>query len=58
MAEARGFWKGDDLWWKIDGEEVSDKDLRRWVWHNIDGMMKYVDVIRQLHVDAYANRAR
>lgn len=58
MTEARGFWKGDDLWWRIGDEEISDKDLQRWVWQNIDGVMKYVDVIRKFHVDAYANRAR
>lgn len=54
----KGFWKGDVLWWRIGDEEVSDKDLRAWVWHNCDGIMRYVDVIRQCQSDAYANRQR
>jgi hypothetical protein len=58
MAEARGFWKGEHLWWTINGEEVSDRDLRTWVYHNVEGVMRYVDVIRQCQVDAYANRQR
>jgi hypothetical protein len=55
MAEAKGFWKGKHLWWRINGEEISDSDLRTWVWHNVPGVMRYVDVIRQGQVEAYAN---
>lgn len=58
MSEARGIWRGDALWWRIGDEEVSDKDLRTWVWHNVPGVMRYVDVIRKCHVDAYAARKR
>lgn len=58
MSEARGFWKGDALWWRIGDEEISDKDLRTWVYHNVEGVMRYVDVIRQCQVESYANRQR
>lgn len=56
--EARGYWKGDVLWWQIGDEHVSDRDLRTWCWHNMDGISRYVDVVRQYHVDAYAKRTR
>ena len=58
MAKAQGFWKGEALWWRIDDEEISDRDLRTWVYHNVPSVMRYVDVIRQCQVDAYANRQR
>ena len=62
MADARGFWigRGDKqvLCWQIDGEFITDKALRTWVFRNVDGVMRYVDVIRQCQVDAYANRHR
>jgi hypothetical protein len=60
MADVRGFWigRGDRqrLCWCIDGEFISDHALRTWVWHNVPGIMRYVDVIRQCQCDAYANR--
>ena len=60
MAEARGFWigRGDKqvLCWEIDGEFITDKALRQLVWHNMEGVDRYVDVIRQYQVDAYAKR--
>jgi hypothetical protein len=57
MSEARGIWKGDDLWWRIGDEEISDRDLRRWAYHNMKGIGRYVGVcVLKMHVDAYANR--
>lgn len=60
MTEARGVWigRGDKqvLCWLIDGEFISDRALRTWLWHNMEGVGRYVDVIRQCHVDAYATR--
>lgn len=58
QSAARGFWKGEQLWWRIGDEEISDRDLRNWVWHNVEGVMRYVDVIRECQVIAYANRPR
>lgn len=58
MTEARGFWKDEVLWWRIGGEEISDKDLRNWIWHNLDGIGRYVDVVRKYQIDAYANRKK
>jgi hypothetical protein len=56
MTEARGFWKDEVLWWRIGGDEISDKDLRTWIWHNLEGVGRYVDVVRKYQIDAYANR--
>lgn len=57
--EVRGFWKGDDLWWRIGDEQVSDRELSTWCWHNLDGVRRYtVPVVRKYHTDAYAKRPR
>lgn len=58
MPEAKGFWKGDALWWRIGADEISDKDLRTWVWSNLSGVSRYVDVVRKYQIDAYANRTK
>lgn len=58
MSDVRGFWKGAVLWWRIGDEEICDKDLRTWIWHNLDGIGRYVDVVRQFQIDAYAHRKK
>lgn len=62
MASAHGFWVGSGdqqrLCWQIDGEFVSDKALRAWVWHNMTGVSRYVDVMRAYQTEAYSNRHR
>ena len=55
-AKVHGFWVGDRLIWQINGEFISDRALRSWCWHNVDGVMRYVDVVRRAHTDAYAAR--
>lgn len=58
---AHGFWvgRGDRalLCWQIDGEFVSDRALRSWVYHNMDGIDRHVGpCVLALHVNAYAKR--
>jgi hypothetical protein len=61
-VEAHGFWVGRGerakLCWQINGEFVSDRALRQWVYHNMDGRIdRYVGTcVLQMHVDAYAKR--
>lgn len=54
--EARGKWAAEVLFWEItDGETslcVKDEDLRSMAYHQMSGASRYVDVIRQCHVDA------
>lgn len=55
--DALGFWKDDGLWWRIDGEEISDKDLRRWCYHNMKTVGRYVTAcVCREHTEAYAKR--
>jgi hypothetical protein len=58
IIEARGFWIGGRLIWQINGAFVSDRALRRWVYDNMSGIDRYVDVIRHLHTAAYASHNR
>lgn len=51
-------WEGEELIWTINGEDISDRALRSWCYHNVEGVMRYVDVVRDLHVRAWANRNR
>jgi len=45
-------WREKELWWRINDHEISDRDLRAWVYKNMaDTPFQYVDVI---HVEAYA----
>ena len=59
MSETKGFWKGDDLWWRIGAEEISDRGLRTWVYHNMRGVDRHVGTcVLKMHTDAYANRQK
>lgn len=57
-ANVRGEWRSNpqEWWWCINDEWVSDKDLRNWIYANIDYPHCYADVIRQFHCNAWANR--
>ena len=49
-------WRGDVLFWSINGEWVSDGALRNWCANNMRTPDRYVDVVRRCHVVAWANR--
>lgn len=55
----QSFWRGTDdaavLWWRIEGEEITDRGLRNWCANNMQND-RYVDVVRLCHARAYANR--
>lgn len=57
-SSAKSFseWRGKELWWNIEGNWVSDKDLRNWCYHNMPDTWKYVEVVRQIQIDAYASQ--
>jgi hypothetical protein len=57
-AEVKSEWRGDKLWWCIEGQWVSHESLKQWVYRNMDSPDNYVDVIRRCHTDAYAKRER
>lgn len=52
-------WRGQDLWWCINGDWISDQNLRSWCYNNMgeDNPSRYADCIRQCHIVAYANRS-
>jgi hypothetical protein len=58
-TQANGFWIRDHLIWQINGEFISDRALRSWVFHNTEhSYLKHVGpCILKRHVDAYALRA-
>jgi hypothetical protein len=51
-------WRGLDLWWGINGEWISDRDLRNWCANNMDGPGRYVGAVLRCHIQAYAERDR
>ncbi len=55
MRELTSFWRGRTLWWRIDGREVADHILRQWCRENMPYPWNHVDLIRQAHLDAWAN---
>lgn len=59
-SEWRGAGETAELWWTINGDAISDRDLRLWCFHNMgeSNPSRYVDVVRKCHVDAYAARAK
>ena len=57
-VNASGYWDNGKLHWKIEDMDVSDEDLRRWCYKNLDYPFCYIegDVIRAYHTNAwYAN---
>ena len=57
LTSSRWSADGELIWW-IEGEEISDSDLRKWCANNMAGPNRYVDVIRECHVRAYSQRER
>jgi hypothetical protein len=58
---ANGRWVGEDLWWDIGKESISDSDLRVWVRQHLpeDSLFSRVgDCLVAYHFRAYANRRR
>lgn len=53
-------WRGQELWWCINGEWLSESALRSWCFHNIEANhQKYItDCVRHYHVKAYAEGNR
>lgn len=49
-------WVQDQLVWTINGEEVTDADLRRWCGNHMEYPWRHVDIVRRIHVEAYARR--
>lgn len=58
LAEVQSEWRGTDLWWRINGEWISDRDLRNWCANNMGDPGRHVDVVRRCHIQAYAMRER
>ena len=62
-VKAFGQWVGDEdrveLFWNINGEMVSDKDLRTWCYLNMDYPDKHVGkCVTMRHVIAYHERIK
>lgn len=57
-GEACGRWVGDQLWWDIHGETISDEKLRHWIADNLpdSGFRSTAGGIVAYHTRAYANR--
>jgi len=50
-------WVDKELVWSINNHDVSDVELRRWCFQNMEhNHEKYIDVIRKYHIDAYFNK--
>ena len=50
-------WRGDALWWQIEGEWISDHDLGNWCANNMgDSQSRHMDIARRVHMVAYASR--
>jgi hypothetical protein len=50
-------WRSGELWWDIEGDWISDRDLRNWCANNMgDDPWRHTDVIRVCHIKAYAER--
>lgn len=60
--EVTSHWRGEEadaeLYWTIDGEDISDRELRQWVFRNMPSPDCHVDVIRHMHVTAFARRRK
>lgn len=56
LVNAVGRWVGKDLYWDIDGETISDAELKRWCRANLPEHWTRVDVIVNYHVSAYKHR--
>lgn len=55
-AETRSHWAANELIWTINGEQVTDKELRSWCYIHLQYPWCYADVIRQYHCNAWAVR--
>lgn len=54
---AIGRWEGETLIWEINGEDVSDRDLRAWCYSHLPYPYNYPPpVMTKLHTTAYAAR--
>lgn len=54
-ATVKSEWRDQELWWCINGDWISDRDLRNWCSNNMgDNPSRHVDVVRKCHVKAYA----
>lgn len=49
-------WRGETLIWTINGEDISDVDLRRWCHANLSPPWDAHSYIMQRHVDEWAAR--
>lgn len=57
QVNAVGRWVGEKLYWDIDGESISDDDLRRWCHMNLsDFWASTAGGIVNYHVAAYKHR--
>lgn len=55
FALAHSEWRNQNLWWVINGQEISDNDLRKWCHENLEYPWRFVDVVRAYHVNAWAH---
>lgn len=56
QVNAKGRWVGEDLYWDIDGETISDAELKRWCRANLPEQWTRSDVIVNYHISAYKHR--
>jgi hypothetical protein len=54
---AVGRWVGEDLWWDIEGESISDHELKRWCYLNLpEPWNSCITGIVNYHTAAYKHR--
>ena len=57
QVDAVGRWVGKDLWWDIEGESISDHELKRWCYLNLpEPWNACITGIVNYHVAAFKHR--
>jgi hypothetical protein len=54
ISDAEGFWRDGVLWWRIGRRSVPDTAFRTWCYQNMPYPWNHVDVVRKIHIDAWA----